>query len=119
MCGAACRGVSGLFSWSVATDEWGNKFDNGETYELIYPTITIPEDAIYVVNQGYKIADPYDVRLESTIGIYGTGLLDAIDDADLKAQYAQEEEDGLLPNGLNTAFFGGGEWVSWVSARPA
>ena len=102
-------------AWSVATDEWGNKFDDGETYELIYPTVTIPEDAIYVVNQGYKITDPYDVRLESTIGIYGTGLLDAIDDADLKAQYAQEEADGLLPNGLNTAFFAGGEWVSMYS----
>lgn len=99
-------------SWSVATDDWGNKFDDGETYELIYPTITIPEDAIYVVNQGFEIPDPYDVRLESTIGIYGTGLLDAIDDADLKAQYALEEADAILPNGINSAFFAGGEWVS-------
>lgn len=102
-------------TWSVATDEWGNKFPDGETYELIYPTVTMPEDAIYVVNQGYTLPEAYEVRLESTIGIYGTGLLDAIDDADLKAQYAQEESDNLLPNGINPAFFQGGEWVSQYS----
>lgn len=43
--------------------------------------------------------------LESTIGIYGTGLLDAISDDDLKAQYAKEEQDGYMQNGLNEAFF--------------
>jgi len=30
-------------------------------------------------------------------------LLDAIDDADLLAQYQQEEKDGYLNNGLNSA----------------
>lgn len=47
----------------------------------------------------------YKVLLESTIGIYGTGLLDAITDEDLKAQYAKEEKDGYMKNGLNEAFF--------------
>lgn len=101
--------------WDKATDEWGNKFPEGETYELIYPTVTMPEDAIYVVNQGYTLPERYEVKLESTIGIYGTGLLDAITDDDLKAQYAREEADGYLPNGLNPAFFAGGQWVSQYS----
>ena len=52
----------------------------------------------------------YKVLLESTIGIYGTGLLDAISDDDLKAQYAKEEQDGYMQNGLNEAFFKNGEW---------
>ncbi len=98
--------------WLTQTDEWGNKFDDGETYELIYPEVTMPKEAIYVARQGYEITDPYTVRLESTIGIYGTGLLDAIDDADLLAQYQQEEADGYLPNGLNPAMFANGQWVS-------
>jgi CxxC motif-containing protein (DUF1111 family) len=91
--------------WLSQTDEWNNTFPDGETYELIYPEVTIPQDAIYVVNQGYKITDPYEVRLESTIGIYGSGLLDAIDDDDLLAQYQQEEKDGYLTNGLNSAIY--------------
>lgn len=32
-----------------------------------------------------------------TIGIYGTGLLDAITDDDLRAQYALVEADGMRP----------------------
>ena len=48
------------------------------------------------------------VRLESTIGIYGTGLLDAIDDDDLKAQYAAEGAAGVT---LNPAIFANGNWV--------
>lgn len=51
-------------------------------------------------------------KLESTIGIYGTGLLDAITEDDLLAQYRKEELDGKLPNGLNPAFYAGGNWNS-------
>ena len=101
--------------WLHQTDDWGNRFPDGETYELIYPEVTMPEDAIYVVRQGYELPEPYAVKLESTIGIYGTGLIDAIDDADLLAQYQKEEKDGILPNGLNPAFFAGGNWVSQYS----
>lgn len=97
--------------WNRATDGWGNKFDDGETYELVYPTVTMPQDAIYVVNRGYTLPTAYEVKLESTIGIYGTGLLDAITEADIKAQYQKEEADGLLPNGLNPAFFANGDWT--------
>lgn len=99
-------------SWIDATDEWGNRFPDGETYALQYPEVTMPEDAIYVVRQGYTLPEPYEVKLESTIGIYGTGLLDAIDDSDLLAQYRLEESDGLLPNGLNPAFYADGQWKS-------
>lgn len=101
--------------WLHATDDWNNRFPDGETYELIYPEVTMPEDAVYVVNQGYKISEPYEVRLESTIGIYGTGLLDAIDETDLLAQYTAEERDNLLPNGLNTAYFQNGAWTGMYS----
>ena len=97
--------------WIDAVDSWGNRFPDGETYELQYPEVTIPSDAIYVVNQGYQLPGPYAVKLESTIGIYGTGLLDAIPDEDILAQYRKEEADGLLPNGLNSAFFSGGNWT--------
>lgn len=98
--------------WVNAVDEWGNKFDDGETYELQYPEVTMPKDAIYVVNRGYQLPGDYAVKLESTIGIYGTGLLDAIKEEDILAQYQKEEADGYMPNGLNPAFFSGGTWNS-------
>lgn len=80
-------------SWLVHKDEWGNRFPNGETYELIYPQITLPEDALYspleVNGKRISMADAV-VTFESTIGLYGTGLLDAISDEDIKAQYLKE-----------------------------
>lgn len=103
--------------WAEATDEWGNRFDDGETYSLQYPEVTMPKDAIYVVNRGYQLPNDYAVKLESTIGIYGTGLLDAITEEDLLAQYRKEESDGLLPNGLNPAFYAGGNWASMYANK--
>ena len=98
--------------WLDYTDQWGNTFPDGETYSLIYPEVSFPEQAVYAVREGgYQIPKPYEVRLESTIGIYGTGLLDAISDEDLKAEYARQEADGYLKNGLNPNIFAGGEWV--------
>lgn len=99
-------------SYREATDTWGNRFDDGETYSLQYPVVDMPSDAIYVVSQGYQLPTGYEVKLESTIGIPGSGLLDAIDEKDLLAQYQKEEADGFLPNGLNSAFYAGGAWVS-------
>ena len=101
-------------TWKVATDEHGNKFADGETYELRYPEVTMPKEAVYVYNQGYRDPDGllesegYEIKLENTIGVYGTGLLDAITDVDIIAQYAKEEADGKLKNGLNPAFYAGG-----------
>jgi len=61
-------------------------FPDGEAYSLIYPEVRIPQSAF---NTDPKPTN-YDVRLESTIGIYGTGLLDALTDEDIEAQWAAE-----------------------------
>lgn len=104
-------------TWMRATDEWGNKFDDGEAYDLIYPEVVIDEDAFYVplqVTSGGVITDvPYSnvkVRLESTIGIYGTGLLDAIDDEDILAEYKHQESIGVQ---LNPAMYSNGEFTNY------
>ena len=70
-------------TWKKATDEHGNKFPDGETYDLEYPEVNIPVQAFNT----YPKPDNYEVRLESTIGMYGTGLLDAISQDSMKAQY--------------------------------
>lgn len=102
--------------WLPYTDEWGNRFEDGETYELIYPEVTMPESAVYIKRQDpdYDLGN-YGVKLESTIGIYGTGLLDAITDEDITAEWKKQEEDGLMQNGLNTNYFENGEWKSWYA----
>ena len=104
-----------ILEWKNYTDEWGNAFPDGERYELVYPEVTIPEDAIYVYNQGYDALGDYGVKLESTIGIYGSGLLDAIADEDIVAEWAKQETDGYMPNGLNTAYFENGQWKSFYA----
>ncbi len=103
-------------NWLEYTDEWGNRFPDGESYSLIYPEVVVPEDAFYVplevTKNGETTTVPYSnvrFRVESTIGVYGVGLLDAIDDDDLKAQYAKEEAAGAE---LNPAIFANGEWTS-------
>lgn len=103
--------------WLSYTDEWDNHFLDGESYDLIYPEVTIPLDAFYggtvQAKRDGQVVDlqegEYGVRLESTIGIYGTGLLDAIPADSLKAQYAYEESIGAK---LNPAIFKDGEWTS-------
>ena len=88
-------------TWLTYVDEWGNRFDDGETYQLTYPEVTIPQDAFYVPLQvGGKDIDysQLRVRLENTIGIYGTGLLDAISEEDLRAQYLAEQKAGVVLN---------------------
>ena len=63
-------------------------FPDGESYSLIYPEVTIPATAFNT----NPIPTNYEVRLESTIGIYGTGLLDALTDEDIEAQWAAESK---------------------------
>lgn len=104
-----------IVHWVNATDEWSNRFDDGETYSLQYPEVSMPKDAIYIVNQGYQLPTDYAVKLESTIGIYGTGLLDAITEEDILAQYRKEETDGYMTNGLNPAFYANGNWTGMYS----
>ena len=96
--------------WLTYTDEWGNRFPDGETYSLIYPEVTIPLSAFYVPLQvGGKDIDysQLRVRLESTIGLYGTGLLDAIDENDIRAQYEAEQAAGVT---LNPAIWNGSDF---------
>ncbi len=101
--------------WLTATDDWSNTFPDGETYELRYPEVNFPKEAVYVYNQGFRDDDNlletegYVVVLENTIGIYGTGLLDAIPDDSLIAQYAKEYAAGV---NLNPAYYNG-EYINW------
>ncbi len=109
-----------IIKWHEHTDLFGNRFDDGETYSLRYPEVTMPRTAVYAYRQGILSEEQmgdYEVKLESTIGIYGTGLLDAISDADLKAQYAKEEADGYMTNGLNPAIFNGGDWTGQYTSK--
>lgn len=65
------------------------KFPDGEAYDLIYPEITIPRSAFRTNPNPYDTGNKaVAVRVESTIGVMGTGLLDAISEDDIKAQYA-------------------------------
>jgi len=106
--------------WLEYTDEWNNTFPDGEKYSLIYPEVKIPLSAFYggqVLSGTTPLSeDEYGVLLESTIGIYGTGLLDAIDADDLKAQYVAEENyfKQAFPGEemINPAIFKDGEWTS-------
>ena len=102
--------------WLKHVDGWGNQFPDGETNELIYPEISIPESTYYVPLEVTKNGVTTDVpnenvivRLESTIEVYGTGLLDAISDEDLKAEYVKQDNYGVS---LNPAIFANGDWTS-------
>lgn len=73
--------------WKQATDEHGNKFPDGETYDLIYPDVTVAMSAIHASPMP---AAGFTVRLESTIGIGGAALIDAIPEDSIKKQYQSE-----------------------------
>lgn len=115
--------------WKNYTDEWGNKFPDGETYSLIYPEVTIPADAYYspvtvkrngqyVVIPADQVASEIGVRLESTIGIYGTGITDAIPDDSITAEWKRQSDyfnsvgktDALNPAYRNQST---GSWISY------
>ncbi|MCR4959482.1 MAG: hypothetical protein K6B13_12915 [Prevotella sp.] len=105
--------------WKEYTDEWGNRFDDGETYSLIYPEVTIPADGFYspiiVQRNGQDVqvdASEVGVKLESTIGIYGTGLLDAIPEDSIIEQYAREAKAGAI---INPAMYKDGQYVGWYT----
>ncbi len=86
--------------WLDYTDEWGNKFPDGETYSLIYPEVTLENGCIYgklIDKWGNEVTmDRAKVRLESTIGFIGTGLIDAIPDDSIMAQYRHEGQFSTL-----------------------
>lgn len=77
-------------SWeTVASMPSGLSFtfpNGGDTYELQYPEVTIDQAAFNT----YPKPENYEVRLESTIGMIGTGLLDAIATDSIRAQWRSE-----------------------------
>lgn len=85
--------------WLQHTDEFGNKYADGTPYSagypyagtLIYPKVNIAQNAILFPDFDMS---KHAACLEATIGIYGTGLLDAISDEDLRAQYNLEQSRG-------------------------
>jgi CxxC motif-containing protein (DUF1111 family) len=74
--------------WHSYNDEFNNTYPDGETYQLIYPTVTIDREAIL---PGLR-PESYNVAIESTIGIYGTGLLDAISESDIVDEHKAQQE---------------------------
>ena len=114
--------------WKSYTDEWGNTFADGERYELIYPEVTIPREAFYApliaMRNGENVEIPVEevgIRLESTIGIYGTGLIDAIPDSAITNQWLAESQyyNSAFPGQtkLNPAYWSqaDNDWVSYYS----
>lgn len=85
--------------WLTYIDEYGNKYADGTPYSagqsyegtLIYPKITIAQDAI--IFPDFDMSQ-HAASIEATIGIYGTGLLDAISDEDLRAEYESQQLRG-------------------------
>ncbi len=110
--------------WLDYTDDWGNTFPDGETYSLIYPEVNIPRSAYYAplmaMRNGEYVevgVDEVGVKLESTIGVYGTGLTDAIPDDSITAQWVKEENaynKGYIKN-FRTDWFKDGQWKSYYS----
>ncbi len=76
------------------------KFPDGEEYSLIYPELTIPASAFNTSPTPYE-SGPVAFRLESTIGIIGSGLLDAIPQDSIREQYRKEAQHA----DLNPAFW--------------
>lgn len=88
--------------WLNYTDEYGNRYADGTPYSvgqpyegtLIYPQVTVNQDAILFPDFDMS---KHAASIEATIGIYGTGLLDAISDEDLRAEHASQQTRGYAP----------------------
>jgi hypothetical protein len=91
-----------MIEWMLYVDEHGNRYEDGTPYSagtsyegtLIYPRVDIAQDAILFTNFDMS---RHKASIEATIGIYGTGLLDAISDEDLRAEHAQQQARGYCP----------------------
>lgn len=79
-------------TWNQFVDEYGNQYPDGTPYNqgtpyegtLIYPTAEIIEPLV-------PLPEGAQVSLEATIGIFGTGLLDAIPDEAIMAEYERQQ----------------------------
>ena len=69
-------------------------FPDGETYSLQYPELTIARSAFNTDPNPYDTAQEKGLtvgfRLESTIGVIGSGLIDAISEEAIREQYRAE-----------------------------
>lgn len=78
--------------WREYVDEFGNQYPDGTPYNegtplegtLIYPVADLIDPLL-------PLPDDYMVSIEATIGLYGTGLLDAIPDEDIIAEYERQQ----------------------------
>ncbi len=86
-------------TWKTHVDQHGNRYEDGTPYSagteyagtLIYPVVTIAQDAILFPDFDMSA---HRACIEATIGIYGTGLLDAISDEDLRAEHQAQQTRG-------------------------
>lgn len=76
-------------TWHKYTDEHGNLYADGTSYDLIYPEVTIPEAAFTYTSDNLK-EGAFKTKIEATIGIYGSCLLDAITEEDIDAEYESQ-----------------------------
>ncbi|AFL72218.1 di-heme oxidoredictase family protein [Thiocystis violascens] len=82
-------------AWKPFVDRYGNRYPDGTPYNqgkptegtLTYPTADLVEPLL-------PLPEDYRVSLEATIGLYGTGLLDAIRDEDIVAEHERQKAAG-------------------------
>nr|WP_321465096.1 di-heme oxidoredictase family protein [uncultured Desulfobulbus sp.] len=99
-------------TWNTYVDEYGNKYPDGTSYNqgkptegtLIYPTADVVDPVL-------PLPENYKVSLEATIGIFGTGLLDAISDEDILAEYERQKAQPGPIKGMH------GKWVDEPDGR--
>ena len=72
------------------------QFPDGEKFALRYPTATVPADAFNCDPRPTE--GSYDVRLIVSCNFQGLGLLDAIDNEAIEAQYKLEDQYGAELN---------------------
>lgn len=78
--------------WHDFVDQYGNKYPDGTPYNAGKPTEgTLTYPTADVIEPLLPLPADYRVSIESTIGIYGTGLLDAIRDEDIIAEYRRQQ----------------------------
>lgn len=93
-------------SWHEFKDKYGNRYPDGSFYNegkktegsLIYPTADIIEPLL-------PLPKDYKVSIEATIGIYGTGLLDAITDESILDEYKRQHSIAGPVKGIH------GKWI--------
>ncbi|OAM90555.1 thiol oxidoreductase [Termitidicoccus mucosus] len=93
--------------WRKFVDEYGNTYPDGTPYNQGTPyegTLIYPEADI--IDPLLPLPDDYKVSIEGTIGLFGTGLLDAIPDQDIIAEYERQQ---VTPGPVKGR---PGEWVT-------